>query len=148
MSAPSCRIRRKAARACISLGILAVLIMLSCKNPLAEETRKKLVHQEKFYEMGRYIYFWNGKDLNGRFVTPGKYHILLEVRDFQDQDYVIAIEGGKQGDKESSYYYYNEIWHNNELGRIEPNPFFIKDGCTITFILNGTATAKLSIYQD
>ncbi len=127
-----------------------VFLLLSCKNPLKEETRKILVHEEIFYSapMGRYVYYWNGKDLKNKYVTPGKYYILLEVKDFQDQDFINAVEGGKPGEGESTFYYYNEIWHTNELGEIKPNPFPILSGCTITFILNGTATAKLSIYKD
>jgi hypothetical protein len=129
-------------------ALFALILLAGCKNPLSEEKNKKLVHQETFYEMGRYDYFWNGRDLDNRYVTPGKYYILLEVRDFQDQDYVTAIDGGKAVDLESGYYYYNEIWRSNELGKIEPNPFPVKEGCTITFIISGEATAKLSIYQD
>ncbi len=126
------------------------LLSAGCKNPLAEKNNKKLVHEALFYDapMGRYVYFWNGRDLQNRCVTPGKYYFVLEVKDFQDQDYATAVEGGKQSDAKSSYYYYNEIWHTNELGKIEPNPFPIMAGCTVTFILNGSAAAKLSIYQD
>ncbi|OPZ81229.1 MAG: hypothetical protein BWY77_00738 [bacterium ADurb.Bin431] len=145
------RLENMIRRCAIPLFLLcAALLNTGCKNPLSEEKNKKLVHEAVFYDapMGRYVYFWNGRDLQNRYVTPGKYYFVLEVKDFQDQDYVTAVEGGKQSDAESSYYYYNEIWHTNELGKIEPNPFPIMAGCTVTFILNGSAAAKLSIYQD
>jgi hypothetical protein len=148
--APRCHMKSKHPKN-IALALLAIaFILLQCKNPLSEDKKKLLVHEEIFYSapMGRYVYFWNGKDLNGKYVTPGKYDILLEIRDFQDQDFVNAVAGGKQTDDESTFYYYNEIWHTNELGEIKPNPFPILSGCTITFILNGSATATLSIYKD
>ncbi len=127
---------------------LLLPFMTGCKNPLSDKKNKKLVHEETFYGMGRYVYFWNGKDLNGKYVTPGKYYVVLEVRDFQDQDYVMAIKGGEESGRESGFYYFNEIWMTNELGKIEPNPFKIHEGCTITFVLNNDATSKLLIYQD
>lgn len=134
----------------IALLLPLLLLTAQCKNPLAEESEKVLVHREIFYSapMGRYVYFWNGKDRSGKYVAPGKYHVLLEVKDFQDQDFAYAVAGGKADDAESTWYYYNEFWHNNELGEIKPNPFPILSGVNITFILQGGATAKLSIYQD
>ncbi|HNW60529.1 MAG TPA: hypothetical protein PKI62_12690 [bacterium] len=134
--------------ALLLLGALLLPLLAGCKNPLSDKKNKKLVHEEIFYGMGRYVYFWNGKDLDDKYVTPGKYYVVLEVKDFQDQDYVTAIKGGEESGRESGFYYYNEIWLTNELGKIEPNPFKIEEGCTITFVLNNDATSKLLIYQD
>ncbi len=133
-----------------TITLLYTLLLLSCSNPFKEETKKPLIREEYFYSapQGRYVYYWDGKDRKGNYITPGKYIVLLEVYTFQDQDFVIAEEGGKEGQEDPGIYYYAEFWNKDELGEIKPNPFKIKSGCTITFTLKGGQTARLAIYQD
>jgi len=138
-------------RAIIFLFFLAALcVFWHCKNPLAEDQKKPLVLEEYFYSapMGRYVYYWDGKDQNGKYITPGRYIVLIEVKGWQDQDYVQAVEGGKVGAEDPGIYYYPEFWSTVELGEIKPNPFKIYAGCTITFIHNGSGTVRLAIYKD
>ncbi len=129
---------------------LTIALLTGCKNPFNEEKTKVLIRDEVFYNppMGRYVYYWNGLDNKGKTIKPGRYIVILEMKNFQDQDYVTALEGGKPGSAETGYRYYNEIWTKNELGLIEPNPFHINAGCAITFILNGSGTTTLSIYRE
>lgn len=134
----------------VLLLLASCILSLYCENPLKEDKKKQLIREEYYYSapMGRYIYYWDGKDDAGQYISPGKFIVLLEVKSFQDQDFVIAEEGGKTGQEDPDIYYYPEFWSTNELGEIKPNPFKIYSGCTITFILAGTGTAKLSIYKD
>ncbi|MBN2356260.1 hypothetical protein JXO59_09110 [candidate division KSB1 bacterium] len=130
--------------------LLVPALLGSCDNPFKDEEKKQLIREEYFYSapQGRYVYYWDGKDEKGIYITPGKYIVLLEVYTFQDQDFVTAEEGGKTGQEDPGIYYYPEFWNKDELGEIKPNPFKIKSGCTITFILQGGTTAKLAIYKD
>jgi hypothetical protein len=123
---------------------------MSCKNPLKEEKKKELIRvliHDYFDETGKWIFFWDGKDKNDKYINPGKYIYLLEIRDFQDQDFVTAIEGGKD-ELNDERRFEPGFWTYTELGEAYPDPFEIRSGVNIPVFLSQPATLKLSIYKD
>ena len=125
--------------------------MLSgCKDPLGDDKKKPLVRtllNESLPQSGKYIVYWNGKDDNGEYITPGKYIIILEVRDLQDTDFVTAVGGGKPGENNEG----NVIpgfYINSRLEPPYPNPFEILSGVNIPFIVHEAGGVKLEIYKN
>lgn len=131
------------------LSLLGV-VLLNCKNPLKDEKKKQLVIDHVFYSapMGRHIFYWDGKDKNQKYISPGKYIVVMEVKQFQDQDTFIAQPDGKTRKNDDGIYYYNEIWNDYELLHPEPDPFKIKEGVRIPFLVSVPANVKISIFKD
>jgi len=129
---------------------LFLAALLSCKNPLKDEKKKELVIEKIFYSapMGRHIYYWDGKDKNEKYVSPGKYIVVMEVKQFQDQDTFVAQPDGKTRKNDDGVYYYNEIWNDYELLHPEPDPFKIKEGVRISFLVSEPANVKISIFKN
>lgn len=131
--------------------LLAVLIFTgNCSNPFKEENKKELVLEfinDRFDFPGRFILFWDGKDEKGNFVTPGRYIVLLEIKSWQDQEYVTVEEGGKdrandQSRGEPGY------WIDHDLQEPFPNPFRVQSGVNIPILLSSPSYVKISIYKD
>lgn len=139
----------------IPVCILLLLFVIAvagpgCKNPLKEEKKKELVIillHEYLAETGRYIVYWDGKDKNGKYVQPGKYYYVMEVKSFQDQDVMVAEAGGKLG-KNNEQHFEPGFWNDFELGQAYPNPFRILEGVNIPIIVSEPATVKLTIFKD
>lgn len=134
--------------------VIAVVVTVSCKNPLKEEKKKEPVKDVYYYQapVGRYVYYWDGKNEDGNYITPGKYIIVMEVKNFQDQQTITALDGGKPGANDNGDLYFNEFYSDYELLVPEPDPFRIKEGVNIPFIVGNpegaTVTVKLAIYKD
>jgi hypothetical protein len=134
--------------------ILALALFAFCKNPLEEEKKKEPVRDVYYTQapIGRHIYFWDGKDENGTFVSPGKYIIVMEVKHWQDQQTVIALAAGKPGANDDWDLYFNEFYSDYELLVPEPDPFKVQEGVNIGFLVGNpeetAASVKLSIYKD
>ena len=138
----------------VLLFIQVLLLFSACKNPLEEKKIKEPVRDVYYTQapIGRHVYFWDGKDEDGKFITPGKYIIVMEVKSFQDQQTVVALEGGKPEANDNGDLYFNEIYSDYELLVPAPDPFKIKEGVNITFLVGNpegsTASVKLSIFKD
>jgi len=134
----------------IFILFLVILSVISCKNPFKEEKKKEpviiLLH-EYLEESGKYIVYWDGKDENGKYVQPGRYIYLMEVKTFQDQDVMTAEAGGKLG-KNNEQHFEPGFWTDFELGHAYPDPFKILEGVNIPIIVSQPATVKLSIYKE
>ena len=132
------------------LLIGSVALLTSCKNPVKEDEKKELVRREylEAAPQGRHIYYWDGLDEDGNYITPGKYIILIEIKQFQDQVFVTAEDGGKPRKNDTGMYYFAEFYHAHQLLHAEPDPFKIKEGVNITILLSETATVKISMYKD
>lgn len=135
----------------IILFPLVLLCLFSCKNPLEEEKKKELVRDYYYTQapVGRFVHYWDGKDEDGKYVGTGEYIILMEVKNFQDQITVSAIEGGKPLANDDGDFYFNEIHHAHELLVPDPDPFRVMEGVNIPFIVGGApASVKLAIYKN
>lgn len=134
--------------------VSALVFLFACKNPLDEEKKKEPVRDVYYTQapIGRHIYFWDGKNEDGVFVAPGKYIIVMEVKGWQDQQTVVALEGGKLGANDDGDLYFNEFYSDYELLVPAPDPFKVKEGVNIAFLVGNpegsTASIKLSMYKD
>lgn len=129
---------------------LAAFIALQCSNPLEEEKKKErvlLFIDDYLVDTGRYIFYWDGKGEDRNYVAPGKYIILLEIKDWQDQEYVEVKEGGKAGENDKSRFEPG-YWIDNDLQEPFPNPFRVKSGVNIPILLSAPGHVKISIYKD
>ena len=134
--------------------ILIVLVVgiaaIKCSNPFKTEKKKELVLlfiDDYLVDIGRYIFFWNGKDDKNEFVAPGKYIVLLEIKSWQDQEYVTAEEGGKERANDQSRFEPG-YWLYDDLQTPFPDTFFVKSGVNIPILLSSPGHVKISIYKD
>ena len=130
--------------------IFVIVTTITCSNPFEEETLKEevivLLH-EYLGESGRYVIYWDGKDKNDKYISPGKYIYLLDIKGVQDQDYLRALEGGKPGENNEGHFEPG-VWTHTELQPAYPDPFKVYAGINIPFLLSVPGTVKLTIYKD
>ena len=134
------------------LLIVVILVTLTwrCENPLSEEKKKQqvlLFIDDYFPEIGRYFFYWDGKDENRKYVNPGRYIVLLEIKDFQDQHYITIEEGGKPNQNDKSHFEPG-FWTYTELEPTDPNPFKVQSGTNIIMRLSEPSRVKIRIYKD
>ncbi|MDZ7724564.1 MAG: hypothetical protein U5R06_17615 [candidate division KSB1 bacterium] len=130
----------------LTVGLLAN----RCENPLKDEQKKEQVIElidEYFVEPGQYIFFWDGRDKTGNYIEPGKYIVLLEIKNWQDQETLTAEKGGKHG-KNDNAHYEPGYWLYDDLLEPEPNPFQIMSGVNIPVRLSEPTRIILRIYKD
>ena len=134
----------------IALFILLVVTLSGCKNPFSEEKKKELVRilvDDYLDDPGIWVFYWDGKDKNQKYIAPGKYILFLEVGQFQDQNFVRAESGGKPG-KNLDEHYEAGFFTYFEIGQPYPDPFKIAEGVNIPIIVPERARVKLSIFKD
>lgn len=132
------------------LTALCLLLTISCENPLKEDKKKELVItfiDDYFLDTGRYVFFWDGKDENRKYVRPGRYIVLLEIKDQQDQEYITAEEGGKAETNDQSHFEPG-YWIDHDLEEPYPEPFRVQSGINIPVLIAEPTRAKISIYKD
>jgi hypothetical protein len=127
-------------------------LLLCCKNPFKSEKADKeriiiLMNNEYLSETGRYVAFWDGKNSSGKYIVPGRYIILMEAGSFNDQNYVTAEEGGKNGDNNNQHLEPG-FWNHYQLDNAFPNPFKIMSGVNIPFLAPQPGRVKITIYKD
>lgn len=137
----------------ILISILLTILFLSClncKNPFKEEKKKQeiiILVDDYLIESGRYILFWDGKDKNKKYIEPGKYIVFLEIKDWQDQEFITAETGGKVG-KNNKSRFEPGFWYSPDLEEPFPNPFQIKSGVNIPVLISEPSRVKLTIFKD
>ncbi|MBN1480337.1 hypothetical protein JXA70_08710 [candidate division KSB1 bacterium] len=131
--------------------VVSILISIQCSNPFKSEEKKELVNYffNDILELtGRYVLYWDGKDNNNNYITPGRYIIVLIIKDWQDQLYVTAEPGGKVGANDKSHFEPG-YWQFNELEPTDPDSSFqIQAGVNIRFLLAEPAHVRINIYKD
>jgi len=135
-----------------SIAFCLLLLTSACSNPFKSETKKeaiKVLVNEYFddEELGKWIFYWDGKNSKGKYITPGKYIFAMEARNFQDQDFVTAEEGGIDGENNKADFEPG-FWLDFELGQAFPNPFPIKSGVNIPVLISEPGKVKISIFKD
>ena len=136
----------------VLLLLLLTLPVCQCKNPFKSEEGQKqrviiLMNNEYLDITGRWVIYWDGKDSNGRYVQAGRYIILMEAKNFNDQNYVTAEEGGKPGGNDARHVEPG-TWYSFELEAAYPNPFKVQSGVNIPFLVSQVGRVKISIYKD
>ena len=136
--------------------ILFIIILAACSgifycsNPTEEEKKKteiRLLVDDYLEGTGRYVFYWDGKDKNGKFIKAGRYIYELQTKTFQDFDYFNAVDGGKEG-KNNEEHYEPGFWNNFELEKAYPDTFEIMSGVNIPFLVSEPARVRVIIYKD
>ncbi len=136
----------------VALVTLAGLLGSGCKNPFKSEEPTKqririLMNNEYLVDTGRYVAYWDGKNSDGNYIAAGKYIVLLEAKDFNDQVYVTAEEGGKPGANNQQQVELG-FYSRYALESPFPNPFKVLSGVNIPFLVPQAGRVKISIYKD
>lgn len=132
------------------IALLSFIWLSSCKNPFKDEQKKEMVIKlidEYFSASGQYIFFWDGKNKNNEYIEPGEYIVILEIKNWQDQEYMTAERGGKEGRNDNSHYEPG-YWNYDDLLEPDPNPFQIMSGVNIPVRLSEPAHLTLRIYKN
>ena len=134
----------------IMLLLLVGILHFACENPLEEEQKKERIlifMDEYLVESGRYILYWDGKDDERKYVEPGRYIVLLEIKDWQDQEYIVAESGGKP-DANNRARLEPGYWLSNDLETPVPDTFRVESGTNFPVVLSAPNRVKISIYKD
>ena len=125
---------------CIFLGS----ILFTCSDPFSEE-KDALVRilVDESLEQAKYTVYWDGKNENEQYVRSGIYYARLYGPNFDDQLSMLVEEGGTA---EANFHGEPIIEYGVsgffELVSIEPDTFKVKEGTTITFIIDDHAAGK------
>ncbi len=128
----------------------AALLSIQCSNPFKSEEKKELVIHlvdDYFPYTGRQIFYWDGRDKNKKYVEPGRYIVLLTIKDWQDQLYIEVEPGGKE-DANNEEHLEPGFWANYELEPPYPDPFQVQSGVNIPVLISQPARIKIDIYKD
>jgi len=132
------------------LLLCAVLISLQCSNPFKSEEKKELVIHlvDDYYPYtGRQIFYWDGRDKKKNHIEPGRYIVLLTIKDWQDQLYIEATPGGKL-EANNEQHLEPGFWASFELEPPYPDPFQVQAGVNIPVLIASPARIKIDIYKD
>ena len=130
--------------------LLASVTALTCSNPLKEsqpEKTKVRILVDDNLAPGRWVFYWDGKNENGDLQAPGKYLYAMETKDFDEVSYMTAEAGGKENTNNEEHYEAG-TWFNYDLEESYPEPFKIRDGVNIPFLVKETARIKITIFKD
>jgi len=130
--------------------IVASFGILRCSNPADKEKERiviRILVDDYLEDTGRYVFYWDGKDKNRKYITPGKYIYAIQTKTFQDFDYFTAEAGGKEGENNEEHLEPG-FWNDFELEKAYPDPFKIMSGVNIPFLLSEPAKVKITIYQE
>jgi hypothetical protein len=132
------------------LFMIFSIATMQCSNPAKDEPQKervRLLVDDTFEDTGRYVFYWDGKDDNQKYVAPGKYIYAMQTKDYDSWDYITVNAGGKQG-KNNEEHFEAGFWNNFELEDAYPNPFELQAGANIPFLVSEPARIKIIIYKD
>ena len=130
--------------------LVACAGIINCSNPTEEEQKKTLILTlvDDYLEgTGRYVFYWDGKDKDGKYIKAGRYIYEIQTKTFQDFDYFSAVDGGKEGQNNEEHFEPG-FWNDYELEKAYPDPFKILSGVNISFLVSEPARVRIFIYQD
>lgn len=134
----------------ITMLLLAGVTALTCSNPLKEsqpeKTKIRLLVDDNLGP-GRWVFYWDGKNDNGELQAPGKYLYAMETKDYDQVSYMTAEDGGKENANNEEHFEAG-IWFDYELQDSYPEPFKIRAGVNIPFLVKETARIKITIFKD
>lgn len=121
---------------------LIILLAVSC-DPVSREESEAIVRFiiDGPMEMGKYTKFWDGHNNKGDYVDPGIYYVRLYSKDFSDQVSITVEEGGSNAANYDEKIDYGSFGFT-QLSGVEPNPFKVKNGTNISFIIGGEDAGK------
>lgn len=131
-------------------SIVLLCGLLCCSSPTKEENKKqrvRLLVDDVFEETGRYVFYWDGKDDNKKYVKPGRYIYAMQTKEYDSWEYVTVNTGGKTGANNEEHFEPG-FWHSFELEEAFPNPFELEAGTNIPFLVSEKARVKILIYKE
>ncbi|MCD6115835.1 hypothetical protein J7K93_02370 [bacterium] len=126
----------------MSAASLLYSIFCLCTDPVSSDKSKviKTLVQGKL-NAGQYSVFWDGKDEKNNFVEPGTYLVWLTARSFTYEIRMTALTGGAGSNDSTTVPIYGD-WGLTELLQNHPDPFRIKCGTNIPFIIGDDAASQ------
>jgi len=124
--------------------------IINCSNPTEEKKKKtqiRILVDDYLEGTGLYVFYWDGKDKNGKYIKAGRYIYEIQTKTFQDFDYFSAIDGGKEGENNEEHFEPG-FWNDYELQKAYPDPFKIVSGVNIPFLVSEPARVRVIIYKD
>jgi len=122
---------------------LVYAVICGCDDPASATNTvvvQTLVHGQ--LPAGQYSVFWDGRDEKNAFMGEGTYLVWLYARDFTYEIQVTALSGGVTGVNDSTTAPIFGNWGLTELLPNHPEPFRIKSGTNIPFIIGEDAADK------
>ena len=135
----------------VILLFLIFIAFISCFGPENEGNKKKVVEllDREYLAGGRWGLYWDGKNSDGKYISPGKYLYQLQANGFDRVKEMNAIEGGKEGFYRDSLFFHPGYWATFDLDDSYPEPFEIKAGVIIPFQVKGDgAVLTLTIFKE
>lgn len=120
-------------------------LLVSCKNPVSAQKVIILI-DDYLIDGGKYVFYWDGKNEDKQYVEPGDYVVVLEIKDWQQQEIITAIKGGSPGENNQSHFEPG-FWQYPELLEPFPNPFKVQSGVNIPILLPGSSRVRITIFK-
>jgi len=132
-----------------------IVVSLSCGNPLNPNDQepkmrllvRMLVNDRYIDEPGRYVFFWDGKNDRGEFLSKGVYHFEMKFNELNFHVSCTALEDGEERSNYDAQFELGTVFAT-ELEVPYPNPFHIKSGVNVPVILSESGNLTITIYKD
>ena len=122
----------------LTLFIFILIMITYCSDPMSEEEARAIVKTiipGWPLDYGEHTIFWDGTDDNNKLLPAGTYYARLRSNDFTDQVEMTAIDGSKGAYNDSTNYLRIQQFITY-MEQNRPNPFHIKDGTNIRFLIS------------
>ncbi len=130
----------------ILIALIASTFFIKCSDPVSgDETEHVKTVIQGYHPAGLYVYFWDGTDQKGNFVSEGNYIARLYAKDFTFEVEMEALAGSSGTSNDSTAFPDFTYQPLNELKQNRPNPFQIKDGTNLLFTLSESYAIELTI---
>ena len=135
----------------ISTILVSLFLLTSrCSNPATpnkETLVRKLITAP--FNPGEYSIFWNGKDDDKNYVSPGKYYCDLYETTTGDTIHMTVLEGGEIPEYQSEIPEYIGPRSASVVLLFDnsPDPFHVKQGTYIHFNIAYATSIRLTIHS-
>lgn len=119
-------------------------MIFRCSDPMSDEKDEIVrILVDESLEMARHTIYWNGKNEQQQYVSPGTYYARLYNNSQPDDQLSMLVQEG--GTSEANYE--GEPVEYGSYGifgieSIEPDTFQVKEGTNITIIIDDQAAGK------
>ena len=126
--------------------LMVGFIFIRCSDPVSgDNTELVKTIVQGYHPAGLYVYFWDGTDRKGNFVSEGTYIARLYAKDFTFEVEMTALAGTSGTSNDSTAFPDFTYQPLNELRQNRPNPFKIKDGTNLLFTLSEDYAVELTV---
>jgi len=119
-------------------------IVFRCSDPLSDDKDAVVrILRDEPLERGKYTVYWDGKNDNEQYVTPGTYYARLYNNAQPDDQLSMLVREG--GTPEANFHGESVeygLFGFFSIESIEPDTFNVKEGTNIVFIIDDQAEGK------